>query len=381
MTKSEKRKEKMSEKMVREKIANAFLNLADAIESGSFQEKPLIGIAVSGTEHGLDNIQEGVRIAETRGFKAVIIDGEDSHKRMEEMLENGEIQGAVTMHYPFPIGVSTIGRVVTPGRGKEMFLAATTGTSATERVEAMVRNTIYGIIAAKACGISKPTVGIANIDGARQTEKILKKLSEQGYEICFAESSRADGGVVMRGNDLLEGTADVMVMDALTGNLMMKIFSAYTTGGQFESLGFGYGPGIGENYHKTILIVSRASGAPVIAGAIQYAAELLDGNFYAICDEEFKKAYQAGLEDLLSELKNEKKDSKDNKKAAMPPKETVTHEIHGIEVIDLEDAAASLWEQEIYAETGMGCTGPVILVNESKASLARQILTEKGYIV
>ena len=380
MTKSEKRKEKMSEKMVREKIANAFLNLADAIESGSFQEKPLIGIAVSGTEHGLDNIREGVRLAEARGFKAVIIDGEDSHKRMEEMLENGEIQGAVTMHYPFPIGVSTIGRVVTPGRGKEMFLAATTGTSATERVEAMVRNAIYGIIAAKACGISKPTVGIANIDGARQTEKILKKLSEQGYEICFAESSRADGGVVMRGNDLLEGTADVMVMDALTGNLMMKIFSAYTTGGQFESLGFGYGPGVGENYHKTILIVSRASGAPVIAGAIQYAAELLDGNFYAICDEEFKKAYQAGLEDLLSELKNEKNDSKDNKKVAMPPKETVTHEIHGIEVVDLEDAAAALWEQEIYAETGMGCTGPVILVNESKASLARKILTEKGYI-
>ena len=263
----------MSEKMVREKIAKTILNLADAMETGSFQEKPLIGIAVSETEHGLDNIREGVRIAESRGFRAVIIDGEDAHKRMEEMLESGEIQGAVTMHYPFPIGVSTIGRVVTPGRGREMFLAATTGTSATERVEAMVRNAIYGIIAAKACGISKPTIGIANIDGARQTEKILKKLAEQGYEISFAESARADGGVVMRGNDLLEGTADVMVMDALTGNLMMKIFSAYTTGGQFESLGFGYGPGVGENYHKTILIVSRASGAPVIAGAIQYATE------------------------------------------------------------------------------------------------------------
>ena len=58
----------------------------------------------------------------------MIIDGEYAHKRMEEMLESGEIQGAVTMHYPFPIGVSTIGRVVTPGRGREMFLAATTGT-------------------------------------------------------------------------------------------------------------------------------------------------------------------------------------------------------------------------------------------------------------
>lgn len=46
----------MSEKMVREKIAKTILNLADAMETGSFQEKPLIGIAVSETEHGLDNI-------------------------------------------------------------------------------------------------------------------------------------------------------------------------------------------------------------------------------------------------------------------------------------------------------------------------------------
>ena len=76
----------MSEKMVREKIAKTILNLADAMETGSFQEKPLIGIAVSETEHGLDNIREGVRIAESSGFRAVIIDGEDAHKRMEEML-------------------------------------------------------------------------------------------------------------------------------------------------------------------------------------------------------------------------------------------------------------------------------------------------------
>ena len=49
------------------------------------------------------------------------------------------------MHYNFPIGVSTVGRVITPGRGKEMILATTTGTSATHRIEAMVRNAIYGI--------------------------------------------------------------------------------------------------------------------------------------------------------------------------------------------------------------------------------------------
>ena len=105
--------------------------------------------------------------------------------------------------YPFPIGVSTVGRVVTPGKGKEMFIATTTGTSSTDRVEGMVKNAIYGIITAKACGIQNPTVGILNVDGARQTEADLKQLQANGYDITFATSNRSDGGCVMRGNDLL----------------------------------------------------------------------------------------------------------------------------------------------------------------------------------
>ena len=37
-------------------IAEQFLEIADAIESGSFGKKPVIGIAVSGTELGMENI-------------------------------------------------------------------------------------------------------------------------------------------------------------------------------------------------------------------------------------------------------------------------------------------------------------------------------------
>ena len=48
----------------------------------------------------------------------------------------------------------------------------------------------------------------------------------------------------MRGNDLLAGVPDIMVSDTLTGNILMKIFSSYTTGGSYESQGYGYGPGI-----------------------------------------------------------------------------------------------------------------------------------------
>ncbi len=59
--------------------------------------------------------------------------------KMEELLDKGEIGACVTMHYNFPIGVSTVGKVVTPGKGKDMFIATTTGTSASSRVEAMIK--------------------------------------------------------------------------------------------------------------------------------------------------------------------------------------------------------------------------------------------------
>lgn len=370
----------MSEKQIKKMIADTFLNIADGLETGSFGKTPVIGVAVAGSEHGMDNIENAVRLAEKKGCKAVIIEGEDAHKQMEKMLDAGEIDGAVTMHYPFPIGVSTVGRVITPAVGKEMYLATTTGTSSTDRIEGMVKNAIYGIISAKASGVERPTVGIANIDGARQTEKALMKLADGGYDIEFATSARADGGVVMRGNDLLQGTCDVMVMDPLTGNLMMKIFSAYTTGGSFESLGYGYGPGIGEGYDKVIMIVSRASGAPVIAGAIEYATQLIKSGVAKIAEEEFAKANKAGLKDILEGLKAGRKETASETPAKKPPKEVVTYEIHGIEVIDLDDAAVSLWAEGIYAETGMGCTGPVILVSEANAEKAREILAKNEYI-
>jgi hypothetical protein len=349
---------------------------------------PIIGIAAEGSELGMEVVYEGAALAERKGYKAIVIEGEDAHKKMEAMLASGEIQGAVTMHYPFPIGVSTVGRVITPGKGKELYLATTTGTSSTDRVEGMVKNAIYGIIAAKASGVAEPTVGIANVDGARQAEMALLTLKERGYDIRFAESQRSDGGVIMRGNDLLTASSDIMVMDPLTGNLMMKLFSAYTTGGSYESTGYGYGPGIGEGYDKLVLIISRASGAPVIAGAVEYASQLVKNDWKSIAREEFAKANKAGLKEVLESAKCRAKSgdaglpkAPDTPEEVTPPaKEIVTAEIHGIEVMDIEDAAVYLWKEGIYAETGMGCTGPVVLVNEANESKSREILSKAGFI-
>ena len=208
--------------------------------------KPAKWIAVTamGSEHGEENAMQGAVLAAKQGVDVYYIgtlhhegvttvevpDEEAGHKKMEELLESGQVQGAVTMHYPFPIGVSTVGRCVTPGKGKEMFIATTTGTSSVDRIEGMVKNAIYGIIAAKACGVEAPTVGILNIDGARQTETILKQLQSNGYPIQFATSGRADGGCVMRGNDVLTGSPDIMVMDSLTGNVVLKMLAAGTAG-------------------------------------------------------------------------------------------------------------------------------------------------------
>jgi len=123
-------------------------------------------------------------------------------------------------------------------------IASTTGMAAANRIDAMIKNAILGISTAKALGISKPTVGILNVDGARAAERALLDLQVSGYEIHWAESIREGGGLIMRGNDILRGACQVLVTDSLTGNILVKMLSSLTTGGNYETLGYGYGPGV-----------------------------------------------------------------------------------------------------------------------------------------
>ena len=145
-------------------IARTFLEMAEGLESGSYGPRPKIALTGMGSEHGEENAMQAAIMASKRGVDVYYIgsleaegvttvhvaDDEEGHKKMEQMVESGEVDGAVTMHFPFPIGVSTVGRVVTPAKGKEMFIANTTGTSSGDRIEGMIKNTIYGIITAKA---------------------------------------------------------------------------------------------------------------------------------------------------------------------------------------------------------------------------------------
>ncbi len=133
-----------------------------------------VGLMASGSELGPEELAMGAILAmrSRPGLEVVMIgprvDGydqlsfietpdceEDISKAMESALKEGEISAAVALHYPFPLGVTTIGRVVTPARGKPMFIASTTGASASDRIEAMVRNAVYGIAVARSLGVDQ----------------------------------------------------------------------------------------------------------------------------------------------------------------------------------------------------------------------------------
>ncbi len=376
-------------------IAKVFEDIANAIESGSFSSPKRVALTTLGSEHGEGTLLEGALLAKKlypnldialigrkndTGLFTYETECEDEMYRiMEEKLDSGEISACVTMHYNFPIGVSTVGRVITPAKGKELIIATTTGTSSTNRIEAMVKNAIGGIISAKAIGIRKPTVGILNLDGARTVEKILKEIQAAGYDICFTESKRSDGGTVMRGNDLLLGTPDVMVTDSLTGNVLMKLFSSFSSGGEYEVAGYGYGPGIGEGFNRNILIISRASGAPVIANALKYAFDIAQGEINKIAAEEYDKLNKINWTKIIDKNNAKKESAASTETVVAPPKEVVTGQISGVDIMDLDDAVNMLWKNGIYAESGMGCTGPIILVNEAKVDAAIELIKKEGF--
>lgn len=320
----------------------------------------------------IKNIPASLEWIETNDCAADVADG------LSNALSSGAIDGAVAMHFPFPLGVTTIGRVITPLRGKEMIVASSTGTSATDRVESMTRNAIYGIAVAKALGISEPTVGILNVDGAPSVNRLLNKLKDAGYKIKFGESVRSDGGSVLRGNDILAGAVDVCVTDTLTGNILMKMFSSWNNGGVYETMGYGYGPSVGEDWNKTISIVSRASGAPVISNAISYTASVIRGKINELVKKELAAANKAGMAELISATQKASAPAGDEPKA--PPQEPTGEEIHGVDVMEIDNAVHAVWKAGIYAEGAMGCTGPVVKVPSHALEKAKEALVAAGYL-
>lgn len=378
---------------VKKLVGEALKEIIESAKNGG--QKVRVGLMASGSEHGAEEIAKGARLALRTSTNVLPVmigptitgyedleyiecEEKDIPARLEEAVKSGKVAGAVAMHFPFPLGVTTIGRVLTPGRGKPMILASTTGTSSTVRGEAMLRNAVYGIATAKALGIENPTVGILNVDTAQPVFRALTRMKEKGYCITFGESSRADGGSVLRGNDILTGAVDVCVTDTLTGNVLVKMFSSFTTGGSYEAAGWGYGPSCGEGWKYVVSIVSRASGAPVIANALAFTAAVIQGGLAEKVADELKAAKKAGLDDEISALTPKTSQATEDIKA--PPAEPTDDELHGIDVLEIDNAVKVLWKAGIYAESAMGCTGPVIKMPARHIEKAAEILKANGYL-
>lgn len=376
-------------------VGDALAELVKQVRTGSIP-KVRVGLMTAGSELGSDELLEGAMLAMHQDARLEVVaigtrvngydklewlettNGEnDIISVMEAALDGGLIDGTVALHYPFPLGVTTVGRVLTPAKGKPLFIASCTGMASTSRTEAMLYNAIFGIAVAKSIGIGKPTIGILNLDGAVLIQHALNQLADGGYSVRFGSSIRSDGGSLLRGNDLLAGSVDICVCDTLTGNLIIKLFSAYNTGGGYESLGWGYGPSVGENWERIVSIISRASGAPVVANALCYTASLICGKLVNYVQKELEAARKAGLHSILSSLSPKTEQLKGLEK---PPPEPTDSEIAGIDVLTIESAVKELRRAGIYSESAMGCTGPVIKVPGALADQSKEVLRKTGYL-
>jgi len=350
-----------------------------------------IGLTIPGSESGAEELARGAAeaAAQDPSVEPVLFgerggDAAKAHRDMESALSEGAIQGAVTFHYPFPIGIATVGHMKAPGNGRDLFIATTTGTASPDRVEALVVNAIAGIAAAKAFGVRAPSVGFLNLDGAARAVKAARELAANGYAMNLVGSSRGDA--LLRGNDVLAGTVDVLVCDSLTGNAIVKLLSAFTTGGRIEVAGSGYGPGVGDGA-AAVGIISRATAAPVVANAILLMAKMVRAGLPRIYAEEKGRAEKAGLTALLAGLKDRSGGREPAARAkpqapvaAGPARKVVHHEIGGIDVLEIDAAVKLLLSRGIYCEPAMGCTGPVVLVAEEDAAAASGHLKGARYI-
>jgi betaine reductase len=379
---------------IKKLVGESLAEIVDAAKSGG--PKVRVGLMAGGSELGGEELARGARMAlETYGNVRPVMIGPrvpgcedldwietgdceaDISTALESALAEGRIAGAVALHFPFPLGVTTIGRVTTPAKGRSMILASTTGTSAANRGEAMLRNALYGIATAKALGIKEPTLGILNVDTAQPVFRALARLADRGYGVRFGSSVRKDGGAVLRGNDVLAGAVDVCVTDTLTGNVLMKMFSSFNTGGSYEATGWGYGPSCGEGWKKVVSIISRASGAPVVAGALTFTAAVAAADLPGKVAGELAAAKKAGLDEEIAALAPR---TVEEESVKTPPAEPTDEELHGVDVLEIENAVKTLWKAGIYAESAMGCTGPVVKLAARNAEKGTAILKEQGYL-
>lgn len=94
---------------------------------------------------------------------------------------------------------------------------------------------------------------------------------------------------------------------------------------------------------------------------------------------ELQCADKAGVKEILAARKN-KVPQATEEEIERPKSEPVPASITGIDVLDIEDAVKVLWKNNIYAEGGMGCTGPLVMMSENNREKSCELLKAAVYI-
>ncbi len=91
-------------------------------------------------------------------------------------------------------------------------------------------------------------------------------------------------------------------------------------------------------------------------------------------------AEKAGLDEALESFQPRAAAKEDAPEVKEPPAKIANEEIMGIDILEIEEARNHLWSHSIYAKSGMGCTGPVVMVADEDAEKAKELLKEGGFL-
>jgi hypothetical protein len=102
---------------------------------------------------------------------------------------------------------------------------------------------------------------------------------------------------------------------------------------------------------------------------------MVRGGLFEIAAREIKAAQRAGWK-----VQTPSRAAPDTAEVKAPPAKVATAQIAGIDILQLEDAVHSLWAAGIYASSGMGCTGPVLLTADEDKENAVKLLMDKEFL-
>jgi len=108
-----------------------------------------------------------------------------------------------------------------------------------------------------------------------------------------------------------------------------------------------------------------------------FTASLIRGKLVDCVQRELAAAKTAGLDQIISSFTSTPVRGEET---SAPPQQPTDSEIPGVDVLSIEAAVKELWKAGIYAESAMGCTGPVVKVPSSLVGRSKEVLSKTGYL-